>query len=152
MAAAGRWKLYNSFKEKVADGTIDLDTHSFKCALFLSTSNANTLTNEALADLTNQVANGSGYLTGGVALTGVTWVRSGGTVTFDCDNPGWTASGGPITARYAVIYDDTDASDSLVAVCLLDTTPADVTAADGNPFTITINAAGVFTFSGATTD
>lgn len=152
MAAAGRWKLYNSFKELVADGTIDLDTHTFKCALFLSTSNANTLTHDELADLTNQVANGAGYLTGGVALTGVTWARSGGTATFDCDNPSWTASGGPITARYAVIYDDTASGDPLVAVCLLDTTPADVTAPDGNPFTITINAAGVFTFSGATSD
>lgn len=152
MAAAGRWKLYNSFKKKVADGTIDLDTHTFKCALFLSTSNCDTLTHDELVDLTNQHANANGYTTGGVTLTGVTWVTSGGTTTFDCDNPSWTASGGPITARFAVIYDDTATGDPLVCVCLLDTAPADATAPDGNPFTITINAAGVFTFSGATSN
>jgi hypothetical protein len=37
-------------------------------------------------------------------------------------------------------------------VCLLDTAPADVTATDGNTFTITMNASGVVTLSGATAD
>ncbi len=150
--AAGRWKIYESAKEFMGDGTIDLDTHTFKCALFLSTSNCNTLSHDTLSDLTNQHASTFGYTTGGVALTNVTWTRSGGTVTFDCDNPSWTASGGPITARYAVIYDDTAANDELLCVCVLDTTPADVTAPDGNPFTITIHASGVFTGSGAASD
>lgn len=150
MANAGRFKLYESFKEFVADGTIDLDTDVFKAKLYLSTSNCNTLTHDELADLTNEVAATFGYST--LTLTGVTWTRSGGTVTFDCDNPSWTASGGAITARFLVIYDDTSAGDKLVCVCLLDTTPADRTAASGNPFTLTINAAGVFSFSGAATD
>lgn len=147
--AAGKWKLYESAKEFIADGSIDLDTHSFKCALFLSTSNCDTLSNDELGDLTNQHANASGYTTGGVALTGVTWTRSGGTVTFDCDNPVWAASGGNIVARFAVIYDDTHATDALLAVCLLDTTPADVTATDGNTLTISVHSSGVFTLSGA---
>lgn len=150
--AAGKWKLYESAKEFLADGSIDLDTHSFKCALFLSTSNANTLSLDELGDLTNEHANANGYTTGGVALTGVTWVRAGGTVTFDCDNPVWTATGGSITARFAVIYDDTHATDALLAVCLLDTTPADVTATDTNTLTITIHASGVFNLSGAAVD
>lgn len=150
--AAGKWKLYESAKEFIGDATIDLDGHTFKMALFLSTSNCNTLTHDQLADLTNQHANANGYTTGGVTLTGVTWARSGGTVTFDCDNPVWTASGGSIVARFAVIYDDTAAGDELLAVCLLDTTPADVTATDGNTLTITINATGVFTLSGAASD
>lgn len=150
--AAGKWKLYESAKELIGDATIDLDGHTFKMALFLSTSNCNTLTHDQLADLTNQHANANGYTTGGITLTGVTWARSGGTVTFDCDNPVWTASGGNIVARFAVIYDDTAAGDELLAVCLLDTTPADVTATDGNTLTVTINASGVFTLSGAASD
>ena len=54
------------------------------------------------------------------------------------------------TARYAAIYDDTVASpvvDPIVCSTLLDTTPADVTATDGNTFTIQMNASGIFTLS-----
>lgn len=149
---AGKWKLYNSAKEYIGDGTIDLDTHTFKCALFTSSSNTNTLTNSTLSQLTNQVANANGYTTGGNTLTSVTWTQTGGTATFDAADTTWTASGGSITSRFAVIYDDTAASDELLCVCLLDTTPADVTATDGNTLTIQFNASGIFTLSGATTD
>jgi hypothetical protein len=153
MAAAGRWKVYNKAKYNVGLGNIKFDgTHTFKCALFLSTSNCNTLTHDELADLTNQVANGFGYTTGGVTMTTLSWTESGGVATLDFDNPSWTASGGSITARYAVIYDDTASGDLLLAVCVLDSTPADVTATTGNPLTITVNAAGVFTLGGATGD
>lgn len=147
--AAGKWKLYDTAKEKIGQGLIDLDGHTFKMALFLSTSNCDTLTHDELGDLTNQHANANGYTTGGSTLTNVTWVNSSGTITFDCDNVVWTASGGSIVARFAVIYDDTVAGDPLLAVCLLDTAPADVTATNGNTLTITINASGVFTLSGA---
>lgn len=156
--AAGKWKLYDKAKEYMADGTFDLDaTTNWKMALFLSTSNANTLTNtnDVYGDLTNEVANGSGYTTGGVALTNITWTESSGTITFDCDNAVWTASGGSITARFAVIYQDATLNGAvkpLLCVSLLDTTPADVTATTGNTLTIAINASGVFTLSGANSD
>lgn len=150
--AAGKWKVYDTAKEKIGQGIIDLDGHTFKMALFLSTSNCDTLTHDELGDLTNQHANANGYTTGGETLTGVTWVNAAGVITFDCDNPVWTASGGSITARFAVIYDDTVAGDPLLCVCLLDTAPADVTATTGNTLTITINTSGVFTLSGATTN
>jgi hypothetical protein len=156
MAAAGKFKLYQAAKANIANGLIDLDSHAFKIALFLSTSNANDLSvgTGLLADLTNQHANGNGYATGGVALAGVTWAQAAGVAKFDANDlaPAWTASGGPITARFAVIYDDTAAGDPLLCVCLLDATPADVTATDGNPFNITFNASGIFTLSGATAD
>ena len=105
MAAAGKWKIYDIAKKYIGDGTHDLDdTTNWKCALFLSTSNANTLTNDLYGDLTNEHSNANGYTTGGIALTGVTWNESAGTVTFTCTSPVWTASGGSITARFAVIY------------------------------------------------
>jgi hypothetical protein len=55
-------------------------------------------------------------------------------------------------ARYAVIYDDTPTSpaDPLVAYCLLDTSPADVTAVDTRTLTLQIAAGGIFTLAGAT--
>jgi hypothetical protein len=152
MAAAGKWKFYDTAKEKIGQGIIDLDGHTFKMALFTSASNCNTLTHDELADLTNQVANGNGYTTGGVTLTGVTWTNSSGTITFDFSDPSWTASGGSIVSRYAVIYDDTVAGDPLLAVCLLDTTPANVTVPNGFVMAIIISASGAFNLSGATTD
>lgn len=150
--AAGKWKLYDTAKLKLGQGLIDLSSHSFKIALFLSTSNCDTLTHDELADLTNEHANANGYTTGGQTLDSEAWTNSSGTSTFDAADEVFTASGGSIVARFAVIYDDTVAGDPLVAVCLLDTDPADVTATNGNTLTIAFNASGIFTVSGATTN
>lgn len=146
---ADAWKIYDTARERIADGTYDLDGDSFKMALFLSTSNAATLTsgNAEYGDLTNEHANGNGYTTGGVSVA-ATWTRSGSTVTFDVADGVWTASGGSIVARFAVIYDDTHASDGLLCMSLLDNTPANVTATAGNTLTVAINASGVFTLTG----
>jgi hypothetical protein len=151
--ASGKWKFYDSAKLKMLQGLIDYDSHTFKVALFTSSSNANTLTgSDELADITNQVAGANGYTTGGQIVT-VTIDSSTPSAPFvDVSNPVWTASGGSITARFAVLYDDTVSGDPLIAVCLLDTTPADVTATDGNTFTIAVAAGGVFNLAGATTD
>lgn len=152
--AAGKWKLYDTAKELIGDNTIDLDNDTFKMALFTSASNCNTLTdgNTQLSNLTNQVANGNGYTTGGVTLTGVTWNRSGGTVTFNFNAPTWTGSGSGFTCRYAVIYDDTSANDRLLAVCLLDTTPGNITVAPLSLLQIENSPSGCFTVSGAAVD
>ena len=153
MAAAGKWKLYEQAKLDIANGLMDLDTHSFKIAMFTSVSNCNTLSGTTtLASLTNQVATANGYTQNSKAVT-LTTANSGGTITVDeTTNPSWTANGGSITARFAVIYNDTHASKQALCVCLLDTAPADVTATDGNTFTITQNSSGIFTISGASID
>ena len=148
--AASTFDFYNEFTEYSMDGTMDLDADTFNLGLYLSTSNAATLTLSGRASLTNQVATANGYTQPGQSLTTVTWVRSGGTTTFDSDNVVWTASGGSITARFAVMDDDTvttPVADPLVGYTLLDTTPADVTATDGNTLTVAPNAAGWFTLS-----
>lgn len=155
--AAGKYKAYENTKKRIGDGTIDFDTNTFKEALFLSTSNCNTLSvgTGLLADLTNQHANANGYTTGGITLTAVTWTQSSGTATFTAANPVWTASGGSIVARFSVIYQSgtvNGVTDALVCVSLMDTSPADVTATTGNTLTITHNASGILTLSGATSD
>jgi hypothetical protein len=105
-----------------------------------------------LSDITNQVSTNFGYTQNDKAVT-ITTANSSGTITIDeTTNPVWTASGGSITARFAVIYDDTHANDMPICVCLLDTAPADVTATTGNTFTITMNASGILTFTGAAVD
>ena len=153
--AAGKWKLYETAKLAIINGEVDFNADSFKINLYTSASNANTLTAgtiDALTDITNQVATANGYTQDTKAIT-ISTSQSGGTVTVDeITNPSWTASGGSIVARFAVIYDDTHASDLPIAVCLLDTTPADVTTTDGNSLTLNINASGLFTLSGAASD
>jgi len=138
--------FYNSFREYVADGTIDLDTHTFKVMLVASgytPSAAHTVK----ADVTNELSTANGYTAGGATLGSVTWGHSGGTATFDAADTVWTASGGSIVARYAVIYADTAANDELVCYILLDTTPADVTTTAGNTLTLQWNASGILTIT-----
>jgi hypothetical protein len=123
------------------DGTFDIDSDTWKMALFTSTSNLGASTT-TYAGVTNEVANANGYTTGGVSVTlslsGTT------TVTVASTNATWTASGGSITARFAAIY---EVGGNVLCYCLLDSTPADVTATDGNTLTVQINASGVFTLA-----
>lgn len=134
--AAGTFTLYDHVAELIADGSIDLDTHTFKIALLdsgYSPSAAHTGYSDVSGD---ELATGAGYTAGGETLASVTWNRTDGVATFDSADKVWTASGGPIAARYAVIYDDTHANDALIGYVLLDTTPADLTATDGNTLTV----------------
>lgn len=146
MAAPGPWVIYNEFKETLGKKVVDLVNDTFKVALFTSATNAAsaTLTTAQYATLTSQVANGNGYLTTGTSVTPA-WTRSTGTVTFDTSDATWTASGGSITARVAVLYDNTSTNKDLVAYCILDSTPADVVISDTNTFTL--NVVNVFTLS-----
>ena len=140
--AATAWTFTNEGRTKLLDGTFDLDTDSFKCALFQSTSNIGA-TSTTYAGVTNEVANANGYTTGGVAVT----LTLAGTTTVTVDfatDPSWTASGGTITARFAVVY---EVSGRVLCYCTLDATPADVTVADGQILTVMANASGVFTLA-----
>jgi hypothetical protein len=154
--AADAWSIYDTFREYMGDGTIDMDTDEFWMALFLSTSNCNADdVGDKYADLTNEHATSGGYTQPGQACTATItnanqWLRTTVSVKFDCDDIVWTASGGGIVCRYAVIYDTTPVApaDPLVCWSLLDNGPANITVTAGNTLTITINAAGVFTLTG----
>lgn len=140
--AAGTWTFPDGARTKLLNGTFDIDTDSWKMALFTSTSNLGTSTT-TYAGVTNEVANANGYTTGGQAIT----LTLSGTTTVTVDissDPVWTASGGSITARYAAIY---EVGGNVLCYCLLDSTPADVTATDGNTLTVAANASGVFTLA-----
>lgn len=62
----------------------------------------------------NEVANGNGYTTGGAALTSVT-PTSSGTTAF-CDFSDVTFSSSTITARGALIYNDTNSDKSVLVL------------------------------------
>ena len=153
--AADAWAVYNKAKEYIGDGTIDLDAGSaYFSVVLLTSSYTPALTHSTYSDISGtEVANGNGYTLGGDVCSNVTWSESSGTVTFDSDDPTWTASGGSIVARYAALVHIAagsgvpQAGDKLIAYSLLDNAPADVTAVSGADFTIQISANGYFQVS-----
>lgn len=141
--AAGPWTFPNSARTDLLNGTFDLDTDTFLVALFLSTSNIGA-GSTTYAGLTNEHPNANGYTTGGISY-GVLALSGTTTVTVDdALDAVWTASGGSIAARYAVIY---ESGGRVLCYCLLDSTPADVTATAGNTLTVQLNASGIFTLA-----
>lgn len=139
--AAGAWTLTNAGRTSLLNGDFDIDSNTFKMALFLSSSNIGA-GSTTYAGLTNEHANANGYTTGGndiaLSLSGTT------TVKVDCTDEVWTASGGSIVARFAVIY---EVGGNVLAYCLLDSAPADVTATAGNTLTVAIDTDGVLTLA-----
>lgn len=133
--------FFNSFHEYKGDGTIDMDGHTFKIMLLSDAYTPNAATQTVKADIVaNELANGNGYTTGGLTLTNPTWNSSGGITTFDADDAVWTTAS--ITARYAVIYDDTPTSPADPLMVLLDF-GQNVTSTN-NDFSIQFDAAGIF--------
>lgn len=139
--------FFHEFKKFLGDGTIDLDSHTFKAVL---TNTAPSAANDTQLSNITQIANGSGYLTGGVTLASVTWLETGsgtGVWRWNAADFGWVASGGNIGPfRYIVIYDDTPTSpaDPLVGYYDYGT---NLTVTDGNGFTVDIGANGIFELS-----
>jgi hypothetical protein len=95
--------VYNSALENAAKGAIDFDTDTFKMLLVTSSYSANKDTHEYRDDVTNEVANGNGYTTGG-ATTACTVALDTATdrVTITFAATSWTTS--TITAAAAVVY------------------------------------------------
>jgi hypothetical protein len=143
VAGPTAWAFTNTGRTKLLDNTgFDIDTGSYKMALFLSTSNLGAAST-TYAGVTNEVANANGYTTGGVAVT----FTLSGTTTVTATLAGsavWTASGGSITARFAAIY---EVAGNILCFCTLDSTPADVTATDGNTFTVAASGSGIFSLA-----
>ena len=144
--AASPWYMFTNGKKALIDGTLDLDNDAIKCALLASTWTPNATTNSLWSEISaNEIAEANGYAAGGLLLTSKQVIISGSFAVFKATNPIWLASGGPITARYAALYDS--GSGALICYCILDTTPADVTAADGTALLIQVSANGFFYLS-----
>jgi hypothetical protein len=136
---------FDSFCEELGKGSHQLHSHVFKAVL---TNTAPVSTNTVLSNIT-QIANSGGYVGGaggGVLLDSVVWARSGATSKLTIADEVITATGGSIGPfRYAVVYNDTSATDLLV--CWYDY-GSSITLADTEPFTLDFDAsAGVFTLA-----
>lgn len=120
----------------------DLSADTFKAVLSdVAPTKAGT---QLLADIT-QIANGNGYVTDGVTLTGVTWAETGagtGIWQFTCSAFSWTASGGSIAQfRYIAIYDSTSTNKDVAGYVDFG---SEVNITVGNSFTVTPGGSGVF--------
>jgi hypothetical protein len=139
--------LFDEFINNLLNGNIDLDSDTFKAVLTNSAPTADT--HDELADIT-QIANGDGYTTGGVTLTGVALAETGagtGVWRWTADDFSWTASGagfGPF--RYVVIYSDTSTGDKLVG--LLDY-GSSISITASNSFTVDVGSNGILQASEA---
>lgn len=123
--------------------------NSFKMALVSSAWTPANSTDEVWADMSaNEIANGNGYSTGGIALSSVALTQTSGVVKFTAAASVWTASGGSIPAwRRGVVYAVGTLNgkvNPIVGHFLGDSTPADVPATtSGNTLTVTPNASGI---------
>lgn len=139
--------FYNNWKAAVNDAALRAAT--IKVTLHASTYTF-AATHSVYADLTNELSTANGYTNGGATLGSITFSQTSGTATFDAADTTWTASGGSIVARRAVIRvvgTINSQVDPLIASILLDTTPADVTTTTGNVLTLAWNASGIFTIA-----
>jgi len=108
--------ICTSFKQELMQGTHNFTNstgNSFKIALYTSSATLGATTTAYSA--TNEVS-GTGYTATGASLTNVTPTTSSTTAYIDFSDVSWTSS--TITARGAVIYNDTASGDP--AVCVLD--------------------------------
>lgn len=134
--------IYNSFKRDIANGGIDLDTDTIKCALVTSSYTPDQDAHDNFDDVTNEVS-GTGYTAGGATLASVTMTadNTGNKGVFDAADVSWATS--TITARAAVLYKSTGTASTSKLIAYIDFGSNIVST--GGTFTITWNASGILT-------
>lgn len=128
----------NALKNDLALDLDDTTADRFKVMLVTSVYTPDFGAHDFKADVTNEVV-GTGYTAGGESLTSVTLTQAAGVITFDAADVTWASSS--ITARGAVVYDDSLASDPVI--CYIDF-GSDQTSSSGD-FVLSFNASGIFT-------
>ena len=114
MAFTGNF-MCTSFKKELMTGTHNFTTstgNTFKLALYTNSASFTAATTAYTA--TNEVANSGTYSAGGGTLTNVTPTSSGTTALTDFADITFTSA--TITARGALIYNDTAAGNNSVVV------------------------------------
>jgi hypothetical protein len=129
--------IYNRFLANLQNKVVDLEADTIKCALVTSSYTPDKVHN-TWSDVSTYEVSGTGYTANGqdLANKSVTEDDSNDLAYFDSDNPSWASS--TITARGAVLYDDTLAGDDLIGYW--DFTE-DKSSSNGT-FTVTVDANG----------
>lgn len=138
-------KVYNKAITSLLNKEIDWGSDTIKCMLTTSSYTPSQTNHQYKSSVTNEVSSsGTGYTTGGQALASKTEVITGQVLALDAANTVWSTSS--ITARYAVIYDDTPATDATKPLIAYVDFGADVTSSSGD-FTIAWDSAGIVTIT-----
>lgn len=136
-------KIYGKSFLSAFNKEIDIDTDTLKVMLCTSSYTPDQDAHQYKSSVTNEVT-GTGYTATGNALTGVTITYTAGTntIAFDAADASWPSS--TITARYAVVYDSTPATDATRPLIAYVDFGADVSSTAGT-FQITWDVAGIAT-------
>ena len=135
-------KLYQTVYAKAFNKEIDFDTDTIKVALLTSSYTPAQTTHDYYDDVVANEVSGTGYTAGGQALASKTVTQdTGNKVTiFDAADVTWASS--TITARYAVIYDDTPSTNATKPLLGYVDFGSDQSSSNGN-FTLTWDATGI---------
>lgn len=103
-------KMYLNLVAKAFNKEVDFDSDDIKVMLVTSSYTPNQDDHDYLDDVQAFEATGTGYTAGGQSLAGktVTLDKPNNVVILDANDVTWANS--TITARYAVVYDNTGAS------------------------------------------
>jgi len=134
--------VYNSFKAKIMDGSIDLDTDNINVCLLDSGHTPNIDTHTMYSDITaNEIASATGYTTKGQSLASkpVAVDTTDDEGVFDAADVTWSTS--TITARYAVLFKNSGTNTTSPLIAYVDFA-ADKTSDNGD-FVITWSSEGI---------
>jgi hypothetical protein len=139
-------RLFGNFPLNALKKTIDLLNDDIRATLHTVTYVPDQDVHDFVNDLTNEVASGGGYTTGGVSLAGKTLTYNAGTntVTFDANDVQWASS--TITARSAVFSDRTPGTAATQPLIGYQLSDADISSTGGN-YDLIFNASGVLTMA-----
>jgi hypothetical protein len=135
-------KLYGQFLSQALNKEIDWDTDTIKVALLTNAYTPDQDAHNYLDDVVTHEVSGTGYTAGGNTLGNKTNSYNSATnvITLDADDTTWSSS--TITARYAVIYDATPATNATRPLIGYVDFGSDQSSSNGN-FTITWDATGI---------
>jgi hypothetical protein len=139
MAVTSFW--YGNALIKALSKEINFSADTIKVALVSSSYTPNQDTHAYFSDITNEVT-GTGYTSGGQSLASKTATYNGtsNVITLDAADVTWASS--TITARYAIIYDDSPATAATKPLLAYVDFGADQTSTNGN-FSIVWDANGI---------
>ena len=146
--AVGTFTPYSNAIFNISKALINLSSDTFVMILATTSYTPAPDTNATFTNLSaNEVANGLGYTTGGVVLTGVSNTLSSATVTWTTASATWATA--TFTCRYGIICKR--AAGSLVAGDLLvgfvDLTGSGSVTGQGGSFVVAPNAGGWFSLT-----
>lgn len=124
---------FQCFVDDLGTEVHNLDSDSLK--VYLSNTEPDLASHTIKSDIA-EISAGSGYFSGGASIENV-YYESAGTGVLTGSTITWTASGSTIGPfRYAILYNDTSASDSLI--CMWDY-GSSITLSVGQNFTVAVN-------------